>query len=444
MNLIVKGAAWLGLYIVLILFPLLVAAVVPGSAAARPFSLQFSVACGYVGLAIMVFEFALISRVKAASGAFGQDALLQFHRGMGLIALALVLLHPILIFANGYPLAWANPFAAATPWSIRWGIVALAMVLVLSAVSLFRGRLHIAYEWWQVSHMHFALIILFASLAHIFMVGSFSATRPMHILWTLYALIFLGLVFNFKLLKPLLMLKHPWEVVRNTANPGESHTLELRPVDHEGIRFQPGQFAWIMTGASPFHVDQHPISFSSCAYDLPGQLVAFTVKSLGNWSSSVVPALQPGQRLWLDGPYGVFSPDREQGPGYVLIGGGVGITPLHSMCLTLAEREDVRPVFLFYCNRDAESLTFRQHFDELQSRMNIHVIYVLEHPPEGETGCECGFISADILSRYLPKQYKRFQYFVCGPPAMMDAVEDILPTLGVPSELIHTERFDMV
>jgi predicted ferric reductase len=443
MNLIVKGAAWLGLYLAFILCPLLVAAVVPGGAASRPLPLQFGVACGFVSLAIMVFEFALISRVKAASGAFGQDALIQFHRGMGLIALALVVLHPILIFANGYPLAWANPFAAATPWSVRLGILAFVVVLLLCGLSIFRKRLRIPYEWWQVSHMHLALIILFAAIAHIFMVGNFTSTRPMHILWILYAVTFLGLVFNFKILKPLLMLRHPWEVIRNIPNPGESHTLVLRPVDHTGMTFQPGQFAWIMTGSTPFHVDQHPISFSSCAYDAPGQDVAFTVKSLGDWSGKVVPALTPGKRLWLDGPYGVFTPDREQGPGYVLIGGGVGITPLHSMCLTLADREDVRPVLLFYCNRDTESLTFRQHFEDLQSRMNIKVIYVLERPPADWTG-EKGFITAEILRRHLPKQYKRFQYFVCGPTPMMDAVENILPPLGVRPALIHTERFDMV
>ena len=443
MNLIVKGAVWLGLYLVLILFPLLVAAVFPGAGASRPLSLQFGVACGFVSLAIMVFEFALISRVKAASGAFGQDALLQFHRGMGLLALAMIVLHPVLIFANGYPLAWANPLSAATPWSIRWGILSCAVVILLCGLSVFRKRLRIAYEWWQVTHMHLALIIIFAAMAHIFMVGNFTASHAMHILWTLYAVIFLGLVFNFKVLKPLLMLRHPWEVVRNIPNPGDSHTLVLRPVDHRGLTFQPGQFAWILTGRSPFHFDQHPISFSSCAHDEPGQQVAFTVKSLGDWSSNVVPALAPGQRLWLDGPYGVFSPDREQGPGYVLIGGGVGITPLHSMCLTLAEREDIRPVLLFYCNRDAESLTFRRHFHELEARMNIKVIYVLERPPVDWDG-ESGFITSEILRRYLPKQYRRFQYFVCGPTPMMDAVENILPPLGVAPELIHTERFDMV
>jgi DNA repair protein RecN (Recombination protein N) len=51
--------------------------------------------------------------------------------------------------------------------------------------------------------------------------------------------------------------------------------------------------------------------------------------------------------------------------GYVLIAGGVGITPLYSMCQTLAEREDVRPVLLFYGAGKYEELTFREELDAL-------------------------------------------------------------------------------
>jgi predicted ferric reductase len=53
----------------------------------------------------------------------------------------------------------------------------------------------------------------------------------------------------------------------------------------------------------------------------PGGCIAFTIKALGDWSGKIVPAIKPGARIWVDGPYGVFSADREQGPGYVLIGG---------------------------------------------------------------------------------------------------------------------------
>ena len=148
-------------------------------------------------------------------------------------------------------------------------------------------------------------------------------------------------------------------------------------------------------------------------------------------------------QIWLDGPHGVFSMDREQAMGYVFIAGGVGITPLHSMLQTMVDREDVRPVLLFYGSEDWEDLTFREELDELSNQMNLKVIYVLDNPPEGWEG-ETGYVTADVLRRYLPKQYKRFIYFICGPDPLMDAMEEALPQLGVPRENVQTERFAMV
>jgi ferredoxin-NADP reductase len=147
--------------------------------------------------------------------------------------------------------------------------------------------------------------------------------------------------------------------------------------------------------------------------------------------------------VWIDGPYGVFTADQKQGPGYVLIAGGVGITPFYSMCLTFAERGDSRPVFLFYGGGTSESLTFKDELDSIQNRMNLKVVYVLTKPGPGWTG-ETGYITADLLKRHLPNQLQRMQYFVCGPTPMMNAIEKTLPEIGVPEDRIHTERFDMV
>jgi len=122
----------------------------------------------------------------------------------------------------------------------------------------------------------------------------------------------------------------------------------------------------------------------------------------------------------------------------------VGITPLRSMAITMAERGDIRPVILVYGAAEADDLTFRDELLQLQVKMNLKVVYVLERPPEGWQG-ETGRISAALLRKYLPpKQYRRWQYFICGPTPMMDAMEKILPALDVPFENIHTERFDMV
>src|SRR5262249_31659959 len=104
---------------------------------------------------------------------------------------------------------------------------------------------------------------------------------------------------------------------------------------------------------------------------------------------------------------------------------------------------DARPCYLFYGSKDWESVTFREEIDELGKRMRLHVVHVLENPHDGWDG-ERGFIDTDLLRRHLPPRHERLQYFVCGPTAMMDAMEAALATLDIPPERVHTERFDMV
>ena len=59
-------------------------------------------------------------------------------------------------------------------------------------------------------------------------------------------------------------------------------------------------------------------------------------------------------------------------------------------------------------------------------------------------GRRAGYVTAEVLARHLPTGYRRFQFFICGPDPMMDSVEAALIGLGVPSERVHTERFDTV
>ena len=443
MNRLASGALWLGLYLWLVALPLCVGAIWPGAMGGRPFGVQFGVACGFAGLTILILELALVSEIQAVASVFGQDALLQFHRQMGLVGSGLLVLHAVLVMQGTYPLAWLNPFFDETPWAMRWGTGALLALALLAGLSLGRRRLGLAYQWWQFTHGLLADVAIAGGLAHIVLFSGFSAERPMLAVLTVYGGGAAALRFWFKVVRPWRLWRRPWEIVENRAENRDTHTLVLRPVGHAGFLFEPGQFAWLNTGGTPFHGDRHPISMSSAAGDEAGQEVAFTIKALGDWSGEVVPRLAPGRRVWVDGPHGDFTADREQGPGYVLIGGGSGICPLVSICATMARRGDVRPVILFYAASQRSRMAFEGQLAELAGRMNLRVVPVLEEPPAEWTG-EQGYLTVDALRRHLPPQYRRFQYLVCGPEAMMDAVEPMLLQLGVPVDRIHTERFVMV
>lgn len=444
MKMTVRGIIFFGIYIFLVTLPLDTALLANPDRVTQPLLVEIAVGAGFVGFSLMALEFALISRINAAAQPFGQDALQLFHNIMGIVALGLLLVHPILLIIHGYPAnCWLNPFASCGNSATITASLALYALILLIMTSIWRKTLHIPYEAWQVTHGLLAVFILISALVHIFILGRYTTTPIMKALWLLYAIIVVGLIAWYKILTPILRWNKQWEVIENRKERGESHTLVLKPINHTGLSFEPGQYAWIKKGSTPFGVGQHPISFSSNG-DVPsGGTVSFTIKKLGDWSSTEVPAIEPEDRMWLDGPHGVLSSDREQGMGYILIAGGIGITPLYAMCQTMAGRGDIRPVVLFYGGNDWEGQTFREELEHLTSKMNLQVIHILNNPPENWPG-ERGYINQDILKRNLPNQYKRFVYFVCGPEPLMDAMEAALPELGVPAEKVFSERFGMV
>jgi len=445
-RLIVRGVLWFGLYLALILFPLIAGAVFFDAAQAASAWVNLAVACGYIALALMATELALVSRFGGVAGAFGLDSLLQFHKQIGIASMFFAIAHPVLLVVDRtYTPAMLAP-TANTPWPVIAGSITFTLASLVVGLSLLRRAFGLSYEVWQYSHGLLSIALIAVAGAHVLGIGRFAALPVMRVLWLVYLVAFLGMFLRYRLARPLSLMRCPWEVVENRLEHGRSHTLVLRPVGHEGFRFEPGQFGWIGFGRTPFGASQHPISFSSNG-DIPAEdgTVAFTIKELGDWSAEVVPRVTPGTRAWIDGPHGVFTIDREEGAGYALIGGGVGITPLYAMLQALETRGDVRPVFLFYGANDLDDLTFGEEMKAMAARMpNLTLVTVILHAGDGYTG-ERGFITGEILKRYLPiNLYRHFQYFICGPTPLMDAMEEVLPKIGVPADRVHTERFDMV
>jgi predicted ferric reductase len=211
----------------------------------------------------------------------------------------------------------------------------------------------------------------------------------------------------------------------------------LEPVGHEGFRFAPGQFAWIKLAHSPFTLEEHPFSFSSSA-ERTGRL-EFGIKALGDFSSAVG-EIPVGTRAFLDGPHGAFSIDRYPAVGYVFVAGGVGITPFISFLRTMADRNDPRPVLLIYADKSWRDVAYREELAELESTLDLEVVYVLEEAPDDWEG-ETGFITGELLEQRVPKEKVTRFFFVCGPPPMMDAVHEALLEHGVPEAHIQMERF---
>ncbi len=277
-------------------------------------------------------------------------------------------------------------------------------------------------------------------MAHVVLVGHYVELPWKRALWIGLTVFWIGLLLYVRIVKPVMMLRRPYRVTDVHPERGGAYTLTLAPEGHAGFRFKPGQFGWLSLWNGPFAIMEHPFSFSSSAE--PAGQVAFTIKEAGDFTATIEHA-KPGQRAYLDGPYGAFSFERHQAPGFVFLAGGVGVTPIFSMLRTLAERRDRRPLLFFYGSNSWDEIIFREEIAALQERLDLTLVHVLTHPPAGWTG-ETGLIDATLLDRHLPQDRNSREYFICGSDPMMDAVESALGKLGVSLEHIHSERYNFV
>ncbi len=392
MPLFFSVSIWIGGYLVLVLAPLFVlltGSVPPGSG----FWWDFSMALGFTSMAMMGVQFFLTARFRRASAPFGIDIIYYFHRYLALMAVTLILLHFLIIrINNADALGVINPMQA--PWYMTAGRAALLLFVLIIITSLWRKLLHIHYDEWRMLHIALSMTGFLLALGHIEGVGYYIETPAKRWLWTAYTLFWLMLIVYLRLIKPWQIRNKPYRVAEVRQERGNSWTLALEADGHDGMSFKPGQFSWLTLRDSPWHIKEHPFSLSSSA--ARSDRLEFTIKELGDFTRTIKDT-QLGEVAYLDGPYGVFSVDRyPNAPGFVFIAGGVGIAPIISMLRTLADRNEHRPLWLIYCNKNWEDVIFREELKTLKQRLNLHLVHVLKEPPTDWKG-ESGFITTELM-----------------------------------------------
>lgn len=440
-NPVVIGVSWIGAYLVIILFPLLILLFYPPTPnEQRSFWLEFSVALGFIGLAMMAMQFALTARINRVEASYGIDLILQFHRYTSIVAFFFIIAHPVILFIDNPETLQLLNFLQA-PWRARAAVIATLALMLLIITSIWRKRLNIPYEPWRTAHGIFAVIAVGFGLGHALGVSNYLGLFWKGVIWTGIAVAAVWLLIYVRLIKPWFMLKKPYLVETVVQERGDVWNLVLRPRGHEGMRFQPGQFAWITLQISPFRMREHPFSIASSA-EHP-ESIEFGIKAVGDFTNTIKD-VKPGTKAYLDGPYGVFTTDRyENTAGFVFIAGGIGITPILSMVVTLAERNDERPLLLIYASKTWEDVTYREQLEALKDKLDLTIVHVLRKPPEDWSG-ETGYVDKELLQRYIPKRPATRNYFICAAPKMMDAVEVVLHELGAPVTNVHMEHYNLV
>ena len=157
----------------------------------------------------------------------------------------------------------------------------------------------------------------------------------------------------------------------------------------------------------------------------------------------VLRALAAGAKLQLRGPAGQFTLDEGSTEPAVFLAGGIGITPFVSMLKQAAHDSLPRKLYLFYSNRRPEDAAFLGELQQLQTgNPNYRFIGTMtemeksRQPWNGERGAiDKAMLARSVDDITLPT------YYIAGPPAMVDAMQNMLVGSGVEAERIRTDEF---
>lgn len=162
-------------------------------------------------------------------------------------------------------------------------------------------------------------------------------------------------------------------------------------------------------------------------------------------ASSFIYNLKPGDEVMVSGPYGEFfveDTDREM----MFIGGGAGMAPMRSHIFDqFKTKHTTRKTSFWYGGRSLKELFYMDEFQKIadeNDNFEFHIALSDALPEDHWTG-PTGFIHNVIFENYLKNHPnpEDIEYYICGPPMMLQAVLKMLDSLGVTPEMIHYDDF---
>jgi ferredoxin-NADP reductase len=204
----------------------------------------------------------------------------------------------------------------------------------------------------------------------------------------------------------------------------------------EGADYRAGQFCYVSLKAEKEYKRYLSISSSPTEKGY----IEFTKKITQSDFSSFLNTLKIKDTLSIQYPFGKFTLD-DPAERIAFISGGIGITPIRSICKYVVDNNLGTDMVLVYANRSIRDIIFKEDFDAMQEAYpKLRVSHVLWEPAPNFK-CTVGLINAQVIRNEI-RDFKERKFYLCGPPGMVEAMRKILSDeLSVAKEKIVTENF---
>jgi ferredoxin-NADP reductase len=210
----------------------------------------------------------------------------------------------------------------------------------------------------------------------------------------------------------------------------------FRFVRANSLNFKAGQYLFVTLNIGEQQA-RKPFSISSSPTE--NGYIEFTKKLTGHPFSERLNTLKIGDLVLVEAPFGNFTFEGES-ERICLLSGGIGITPLRSICKYCTDMKLDTKVTLLYGNQTEADIVFRQDLEQMQRQNGkLKVVLTIAEPKTSWKGYT-GNIDAEMIKKEIP-DYHETVFYVCGPPAMVQAMEKLLKTLEVADENVKKENF---
>ncbi len=389
--------------------------------------------CALLGSYLALVGLVLVSRVSWIEKSVGHDRLVIWHRKMGPYAMYLITFH-VLFVTLGYAGPDRAPMAIELyrlvvhyPWMLP-GFVGFLFFAAAGISSYKKARAKMSYETWWTIHLYTYMAIAL-SFMHQILTGPMFINHPLNkYYWTFLYVAAGATIILWRIVIPTVRsLRHNLRVEQIVAEGPGVVSIVMRGRNLEKLGAQGGQFfGWRFMTSGQWWIS-HPYSLSAAP---TSHYMRVTVKELGDASRSIK-KLKPGTRVFFEGPYGTFVADKATRGHVVLVGGGVGITPLRAL---LEEFDMTKSIDVIFRASKEEDLVLRKELDELADARGARVHYLVgnrqTHP-----------MNAKYIMKFVPA-FRDSDVYVCGPTPLVEAVREAALAAGIPKNRFHDEAFE--
>lgn len=288
-------------------------------------------------------------------------------------------------------------------------------------------------------HRIFAITAVVSVYLQMYFIGFLRTNTLYMALLTIYSVAVLGYYFIWKLKTALLPKYIVSDIYKATPS---LWVLEFKPKNGKLTKYSPGDYFFIRFKKGDITKEAHPFSTSSAITKDHSDSIQFMIKEAGDWTKSLA-NIKVNDIATLEGAYGEFYPSEARDSEYpfVLMGGGIGLTPNLSILRSEIDKKSQREIHLVWAlswENDMFMVDELEEYKKVNPNFSYHIIF----SNEKVEGYPYGFISHQYLKEIgVTDVYESARFFICGPDVMMDATKKVLLNDGVSIDNIRVDEF---